>query len=297
MKKIINKINLAALLVLAATGSVLAGETKKSPLSVSVGYHLVNNSAQYVVATLKTKVEKRFMPVEGVEVKFYLDKDSASGGLFLGKGKTNMKGRVAMAIAPNAQNAWKASPDHKIVAVTANSDKYNETNTEGNVVKTRVTLDTADGHGVKMTFEEWKGDKWSPVPGVEFKLGVKRLLADLNISDVETYTTDSLGQVTGEFKREKLPGDAQGNITLVAKFDDNDTWGSLRFEKTVPWGVVAKKEGGAIGRELWGGRFHSPWWLIAFTYSIIVGIWGTVFYLVYMLLKIRKIGKSVTKGK
>ncbi len=297
MKKIINKINFAALLLLAGTGSVLAQEAKKSPLSVSVGYHLVNNQAQFVVATLKTKVERRFMPAEDVEVKFYLDKDSASGGVFLGKGKSNTRGRVSMAIAPTAQNAWKASADHKIVAMTAKTDKYNETSTEGSVIKTRVTLDTAEEKGVKMTFEEWKGDKWSPVPGVEFKLGIKRLLSDLNISETETYVTDSLGQVAGTFKREKLPGDEHSNIVLVAKFDDNDTWGSLRFEKTVPWGVVTKKEGGAIGRELWGGRFHSPWWLIAFTYSIIIGVWGTVFYLIYMILKIRTIGKSISKKK
>jgi hypothetical protein len=292
MKKIIiNSIPAIALAWLSVMGAT-AQEAEKAPLSVAVGYHLINNQVPFVVATLKTKVEKKFTPVEGMEVQFYLDKDAAGGGQLLGKAKTNAKGRVSMPVNVAAQNNWKSAEEHKIIAVTAKSKQFDETSTDAAVVKSRITLDTADDKGVKMTFEEWKSGAWAPVKGVEFKLGVKRLLSDLDISETETYTTDSLGKIQGEFKRTNLPGDEHGNLVLVAKCDDNETYGSLRFEKTVPWGGKAKLEGGAIGRALWGARFHSPWWLMAIAYSIVVGVWGTLMYLVYVIYRIKAIGRE-----
>lgn len=268
----------------------------KSPLSVTVMYNLVNNQVPFVVATLKTKVDKKFTPVEGMEVLFYLDNDPANGGKLLGKAKTNNKGRVSMGVPATFNDAWKAVPTHKIVAVTAKTAKFDETSTDASIVKSKITLDTADDKNVKLTFSEWKDDKWSPVKGVEFKIGVKRLLSELGISEAESYTTDSLGQITAEFKITKLPGDEKGNLTLVAKAEDNDTYGNLRFEKTVPWGVKPNIEGGAIGRALWGGRFHSPVWLMFIAYSIVLGVWGTLIYLIFMIFRIRAIGMNNKNG-
>ncbi|MER3499590.1 MAG: hypothetical protein C4308_13655 [Chitinophagaceae bacterium] len=45
-----------------------------------------------------------------------------------------------------------------------------------------------------------------------------------------------LGIATGEFKRDGLPGDAKGMITLVARVEDNEELGNLITEMPVPWG-------------------------------------------------------------
>jgi len=299
MRKIINNITaiiIAALMLQCAVAA--ADETSKAPLKVDASLLLVNNQAPFVSVTLKTKIDRKFTPVADMEVQFYLDKDAASGGQLIGKAKTNNRGKLTIGIPASLQAAWKAAPTHKIIAVTAKTDKFDETSTEVNCVKTRVTLDTAEDKNVKMKLEEWKDDHWAPVKDAEVKIGVKRLLSDLNISEKETYKTDSAGEVVAEFKKTGLPGDKNGNIILVAKMDDNDTYGSLRFEKPIPWGEKYVPESGALGRALWAGRFHSPWWLLFIAYFIIIGVWGSLAFLVMAIFKIRAIGlKEKAAGK
>ena len=69
------------------------------------------------------------------------------------------------------------------------------------------------------------------------KIGVNRMGGNLTAGDEETYTADSTGTVTVEFKRDSLPGDQREKLFLVAKVEDNDQYGNLSVEKTVPWGA------------------------------------------------------------
>jgi hypothetical protein len=64
---------------------------------------------------------------------------------------------------------------------------------------------------------------------------ISRQASILSAGDEETYTTDSTGTVSAEFKKDSLPGDKQGNIVLAAKVEDNDQYGNLLVEKTVRW--------------------------------------------------------------
>ena len=64
-----------------------------------------------------------------------------------------------------------------------------------------------------MFFED---NEWKPASDVEMKVGVTRSASILSAGDDDTYTTDSTGMATAEFKKDSLPGDNQGNITLIA---------------------------------------------------------------------------------
>ena len=113
---------------------------------------------------------------------------------------------------------------------------------------------------------------------------------DLNVSETPTYTTDSLGMITAEFKRDSLPGDSKGNLTLIAKLEESDLYGTLTAEKVVPWGVVIKHESAFNVRSLFARRGHSPIWLEFIAYSIVFAVWGILFYLVLQIRKIKKLG-------
>ena len=62
--------------------------------------------------------------------------------------------------------------------------------------------------------------KWVPANGVELKIAVKRSIGNLPIGDEESYTTDSTGSVTAEFKRDSLLGNNKGNFILVARTEE-----------------------------------------------------------------------------
>ncbi len=134
-------------------------------------------------------------------------------------------------------------------------------------------------------------NEWVPAKDVEMKVGVERNGSILSAGDKETYTTDSTGIVSVEFKRDSLPGDIKGNFILAAKVEDNDQFGNLLVEKTVPWGVTLKPDQSFFNqRTLWSTRFKTPLWLLFMAYSIVIGVWGTIIYLALQIVKIKKLG-------
>ena len=93
-----------------------------------------------------------------------------------------------------------------------------------------------------------------------------------------------------------MPGDEKGNIILVASVEENDSYGNLAVEKQVPWGKVAATSKHFWHRTLWSTGNRAPLWLLAMASGIIIGIWGTIIYLVWQILKIRKMGKHYEGG-
>ncbi len=296
MKRIINSIctvTLSLIVLCTGTGTAWSQDSTKSPLNVSLSYLVTNNTIPTLSVNAKTKISGKFQPVKGIEVKLYLDKDSTGKGLgFIGKVITNEKGQAGSVINPALAPVWKAASNHTFIAITEKTNDFDATNTEISIAKARIVVDTVADNNVVATVTEFKGDAWVPVKGVEVKLGIARMDADLPISDKDSYTTDSLGQVKGEFKHPGMPGDSKGNILLVAKVEDNDQFGSMRTEKSVTWGKAFIPENNFNDRELWGAHLKTPYWLLFMAYSIVFTIWGTLVYLVILLYKIRKLGRQ-----
>jgi len=286
-------IGIVSVFACLAAITVGAQDSLKSQLIVTLSYFSCNNEVQYLTVNAKSKASGRFQPVNGVRIKLYLNKDTAGKGIgFIAKVITNEKGKAATNIPPSLAQIWRSSANHTFIAITDKTQQYDETNTELSIAKARLTIDTAADKNVTATLNEFKDNAWTPVKGVDIKLGIKRLGADLQIGDEQTYTTDSLGTIRGEFKKIGMPGDKAGNIILVAKVDDNDQYGNLRVERSEPWGVKFVADEDFFHRALWASRFHSPVWLVVIAYSIIITVWGTIIYLIFLLIRIRKLGRQ-----
>lgn len=165
------------------------------------------------------------------------------------------------------------------------------------ITKSKITLDTVNTDGAKSititVMQLDKNNKWLPAKDVEMKVGIARLGSILSAGDEQSYTTDANGTITAELKKDSLPGDKNGNITLIAKVEDNETLGNLVVEKTANWGVPTIEDTNFFNqRTLWTTRFRTPYWLLFMAYSIIIGVWGTLIYLIRQLLKIKKLGKT-----
>ena len=135
--------------------------------------------------------------------------------------------------------------------------------------------------------------EWVPAKDVELKIAVKRALGNLPIGDEETYTTDSTGSVTAEFERDSLLGDSKGNFILIARTEDNENFGNLFAEKIVNWGRPPVIDDSFNHRSLWATSTKTPIWLLVLAYSIIAGVWGTIIYLIFQMIRIRRLGKTV----
>lgn len=273
--------------------NVLA-QDEKPELILNIRHFTMNNSVQYLQVHVQLKANSKLQPLKDVLVQLYLD--SISNANLIGKIKTDGKG-VAQTIVPASMgDVWRSSISHKFIAVAKANPDGKETMTEVEVARSKLEIDSLNEDGtrsVRVKIFAYDNEEWIPAKDVEVKIGVERLGGNLKIGDDETYTTDSLGQVTGEFKLDSLPAiDAKGNVVLIAKVEDNDQFGNLSIDKTVPWGKYYYHVNTFGHRSLSAARFKAPLWLLFMAYSIVAGVWAVIIYLIFQILKIRSLGKN-----
>jgi hypothetical protein len=276
---------------------IAQGDSTKPEISVNIHHIVINNSFQYLLIETKTKVNKKWRPLKSQVLQLYLDSVKAED--LITKVMTDSDGKAKAIIPANLKSLWDASSTHKCIAVKEGALKEEETTTEIEITKSKISIDTSNEgtRTVNVLVVKLENNNWVPVKGVDVKIGVRRLGGDLKIGDEETYTTDSVGQVTGEFKRDNLPGDPKGNLTLIAKVEDNDDLGSLSIEKVVPWGVYEIPVNKFGQRALWAARGKAPIWLMFMAYSIGIAVWGVIIYLVFRIIKISQLGKQADSLK
>ena len=253
-------------------------------------YFNINNSVQYLLLESSTKKNKIFTPKKNILYKVYLD--SFSNSNLIAEVKTNDEGKAKMFIPPSLKTVWDNSSLHTFIVMHGDEEVLSDYS----ITKARIEIDTSTVDSIKnITVKVLKDEngKLIAVPDVEMKVGIKRLGGILSGGDEETYTTDSSGLVTLPFTKINMPGDKFGNIVLTAKIEDNEFLGNIIIEKKVAWGVpTIVSDDFFKRRELWSTRFRSPYWLLFMAYAIVIGVYGTLIYLVFQFVKIIKLGKQ-----
>ena len=289
--KIKIKFHLILLFLAIATVAVAQDSVVNAP-SVNVKYFVKNNTLQYVIVQSRIKEGRKFNPLPKREISVYLD--SADNTDLIAKVITNTSGEAECTLPPSLKDKWNSSNKHSFIAVMKGEKGEEDITSNLDITKAKIVIDTTNTDGtrsinVKVLYAD-KND-WLPAKDVEMKLGIIRDGAVLSAGDEATYTTDSTGVVNAELKKLNLPGDTLGNYMLVAKVEDNEQYGNLMIEKTVPWGVATKIDNAFFNqRTLWTTRFRTPFWLLFMAYSIVIGVWGTIIYLVMQIVKIKKLG-------
>jgi len=275
-------------IVFALLTGICMAQVEKNKLILTVSYYNDNNQIQYLKAGAKSKINNRYTPVSGIPLSFYIGAENPSH--LLGKISTDDKGQATLMMPPAAKDEWNKSSKQTFLVVSDSSDLYSGTNASIDLTKARIKIDTAEDKKITATLIEQKDSAWVPVSEVDLKIAVKRLGGNLNVAETPTYTTDSIGMAQTEFKYVNLPGDSAGNLILVASVEDNDVYGNLTTEKTVPWGTAVKYVSAYNNRSLYARRGLSPAWLLWMAYSITAAVWFILFYLFFQIRKLKKLG-------
>ena len=294
MKKSNHHKLLIILLLLITSGKLQAQDSVEVPPTIlSLRYFLPENKVPYIIINTKKKVARKFEPVKNITVHVYFNE--ASENNLLGKITTaeNGEGRIAFPIS--FKNTWDSLNEFKFVAVSVPVKGEETLETNLTIKKAILVVDTlvdSETRTVTAQLKEKVGNEWVAVKEIELKLGLKRSLGNLTVGDAETFTSDSTGIASAAFIRDLMPGDEKGNLVLVARVEDNDIYGNLVVEKLVPWGAKIKTEKNFWHRTLWSTGNRAPIWLLFLALSIVIGVWGTLFYLLKQLIKIKKLGKA-----
>ncbi len=130
-----------------------------------------------------------------------------------------------------------------------------------------------------------------PVAEVSVKLFVKRLFGLLPVGE---ESTDETGVASFEVPND-IPADASGKLTIIAKIEDDENYENVETEAAVNWGVIIKDDDSVkLDRSLSASRENAPIYFIIVSNLIIAGIWGTIFYVILQVFKIKRIS-SINK--
>lgn len=265
-------------------------DSTKPVLNLSLGYVNDNGRVQYLKANAKSKVDGKFKQIGAIKLNFYITSEDPSH--LLGKGVTDENGEAIVFIPPTAKDEWSNGATHSFIVSSEPTKQYDAASGSADVTKARIQIDTTDGRNITVTVLSLKDSSWQPTKDVELKIAIKRMGGDLNVNETQTYTTDSTGTVSAEFKLDSLPGDAKGNLILIARIEENDVLGSITAEKTVPWGKYYKYVSEYDKRTLFARRGQSPVWLEFMAYTIIIGVWIVLIYLIGQIRKLKRLGAA-----
>lgn len=295
--KITQSLALTAICMCLFSGVILAQaetdttEEANTEVSLELRYVEVNNKSKILEAIVKSKPDGTWRGAENIPVKFYRDAEDPAN--LLGEAKTNKKGLAGLIL--DEKQAING-PSYTFVAVTEATDQMDPASEEVSVLESSLGMELTEADSVREVHLTLSGfnDKGEEVPAaeVEIRLYVKRLFGLLPISD-DPETTDENGEVTAEFPA-GFPGDSIGNLVIVAKVEDHESFGNLEFQRKLNWGTPVMVNSTNLQRELWSSRANAPIYLIVIVNLMLFGIWGIILYIAYQTYKIKTIATSAT---
>lgn len=232
-------------------------------------------------AALKTKIKGSFIKLPHLKVTFIAVNGDTEKEL--GYAITNSEGKASFTVKDSI--ATDAEGKIHFKAQFAGNKAMEAAEEEVTVKRAKLEITPVKEDSllsVKVKLTEMVDGKETPVKETELGVFVKRSFLPLKIG---TATTDENGEITVEIPN-NLPGDAKGNITLLAKLDENETYGNLEAGATQQWGVPVSDIIKEQPRALWSP--HPPLWMLI-TFIILMGVvWGHFFVIVYQLWRLRK---------
>ena len=132
-----------------------------------------------------------------------------------------------------------------------------------------------------------------PLKDVSVKLFVHRLFGLLPVGD--PISTDENGLATFKFPTD-IPAEINGKLTVLAKVEDDDNVGNLNAKSEIDWGVIKTLTNpDKAERSLSASRERAPIYFMVASDLIILGIWGTLIYIVFQVFKIKRISSKNQK--
>jgi hypothetical protein len=281
MRKKLLFINLVLSLLPFASSGVSAQEVTKISPYVTLLY-LKNTDNQRILQTTLTYSKNRIeIPLSGMEISLFTGTDKKEP---LATVLTDNKGIAKLIITDDIRlisdktGAWTFISEYKGNDTIASGTSEIAIK-DVNLVMTLMLADSIKTVTVKATVRD--NEKEKPVTGEVVKVYVPRMFSQLLVSEL---TLDDSGTASFEFPSD-LPGDKGGNLTVVARFEENPVFGNVEKRETLKWGLTTDYSVPTSHRALWTKT--APKWMIYTLSVLLAGVWGHYMFALISLIRIR----------
>ena len=233
-------------------------------------------------ATLKAKVKGILYKLPLLKVTFILVTDTAEKRL--GFVITDREGKAIFNAGADELVPDKEGKLH-FKAVFAGNKAMDAAEEEITIKRGRLEIikTGADSlHTFGITLTDIGTGTETPVSQAVVGLFVKRMFYPLKIGE---GTTDDNGEVSVEVPS-GLPGDEKGNLTFLARLDENETYGNLEASVIQKWGTPVSNKSKDLPRALWSS--HPPIWMLITFIVLMTAVWGHYIIIIFELFRLRK---------
>jgi hypothetical protein len=268
-------------IIIAQTDTTKKEAATYSPLIEFVSIQKNDNSVD-LKTSVKAKINGTLTKLAGLKIEFTMGSDSTAKKL--GDVITDSKGVAIFNCKPD-QLIMDKQGKLNFKASFAGKDSI-ESAEEIIVVKRgrlEITPIKEDSLlSVKVKLVDLSTGTEMPVDSTTLGVYVKRLFSALKLGE---GTTDATGETTIEIPKD-LPGDAKGNLTLLARLDENETYGNLEASVVQQWGMPVSDEIKELPRALWSS--HPPIWMLVTFIILMTTVWGHYIVIIFELFRLRK---------
>ncbi len=254
--------------------------------SLQLMYFKNNENQRSLKGILTYTIKRKDIPLSGMDVKFYADLDKK---VLLGSVVTDDKGVAYYNIDSdknlplNSDNAWNFYSEYD------GNDSIEAISTELTIKDVNLEMELTLVDSVKtVILKANTNEKGKVIPAKDepVNLFVTRTFSLLPAGD---GTLGEDGTISIDFPTD-IPGDKDGNLTIIAKFNEHPIFGNVEKKVTAQWGVPVIHQTHLTHRALW--TKGAPTWMIIALSIMLVGVWGHYLYAVISLVRIKLLAKK-----
>jgi len=241
-----------------------------------------NNNSVDLKTSVKAKINGVLIKLAGLKIEFSLGADSTPNKL--GEVITDSKGVAILNCKPDQLTTDKEGKLN-FKASFAGKDSIESAEELVTVKRARLEITPVKEDSlltVKVKLIDLSTGTEKPVDSTTLGVYVKRLFSALKLGE---GATDETGEATVEIPN-NLPGDAKGNIILLARLDENEVYGNLEAAVTKPWGTPVSDELKELPRALWSSQ--PPIWMLVTFIVLMTAVWGHYLVIIFELFRLRK---------
>lgn len=277
----------ASLLLVSAVSSPLFSQDKTliSPY-ISLNYFKNSDDQRYLETALTYTMNRMEIPLRGMKISFYSGTDKKE---LLGTGITNEKGISTFELSTTGSITKNREGLYAFSAEFAGNDTIETGSSDLLIrdVKLEMVLSEVDSvKTISLSAFTTENNKDVPVSGETVIVYVPRMFSLLPVGEV---SLDENGTGILEFPSD-LPGDADGNITIISKFEEHPDFGNVERRIVTKWGVRSVNSTPVAHRALWTKT--PPWWMIITLSILLMGVWGHYLFAVISLIRIKRDSKK-----
>lgn len=247
---------------------------------VTTQYFKNSGDTSYLKTTVTYSRNRAEIPVEGLKITF---RSGDSNGKILSEGLTDAKG-VAVCnlnreeLKKDGEGFWPFS-----VSVAGN-DSIEASSADLKIRNASLYMECTQTDSIKtitLRAEKLENGKMVPAAGELVNVYVPRMFSMLPVGEV---TLDDSGSGSVDFPSD-LPGDFNGNLYIIARFEEHAEFGNIEKKEVQKWGVPFVVTNHTSRRALWTKT--APKWMIYTLTILLAGVWSHYLFTIISLIRIK----------